>query len=208
MNTQNNTTFENCMNIHLLSFTLPKNILKEKDDVRVSITTMPEERKQHFTIESKKIYSVNHVFSINITEKTDKIIIVFRKKTILSENPIIASATLSLNKFKNVPKEQITNGILTSDVQTLNIYYPLQKQMKEEHCKNIERKVLGQMQVQLSFTVPYIEIEKNKKKKISNENKINKNNNQNDTKSKKIHMKKFGKKNSYDKLSEENDYLI
>ena len=61
-----------------------------------------------------------------------------KKKTLLSDNPIIDSAGLSLNKFKNVPKEQITNGVITSDVQTLNIYYPLQKQMNEEHTKNIK----------------------------------------------------------------------
>ena len=204
----NNSKFENGMIIHLLSFNLPKNIIDKEEEVRVSITTLPDEKKEHFTIEGKKMYNANHVFTLNVTNQTKTVVMVFRKKTFLQENPIIASAKLSLNNFKNVPKEQITNGVITSDIQTLNIYYPLQKQMNEEHSKNIKRKVLGEMQVQLSFTVPYIEIEKSKKKKLSNENKISKNNNHNDIKANKIHMKKFGKKNSYEKLSEANDYLI
>ena len=73
------------MNIHLLSFKLPKDVVKDKEEIRVSITTIPEENKEHFSIEGKKMYNANHVFSLNITNNTRKIIMVFRKKTIFDD---------------------------------------------------------------------------------------------------------------------------
>ena len=83
MNTsmQSNSEYQIGLNIHLLSFLLPNKLIHESDSVRVSVTTIPEENKQHFKIKGKKICSSNHVFSLNITNKTDRIVIVFRKKT-------------------------------------------------------------------------------------------------------------------------------
>lgn len=205
---QNNSNYQIGLNIHLLSFTLPPNLIKDREEVRVSITTMPELNKQHFYIHGKKMNCSNHVFAINITNATKHIVMVFRKKVLLSENPIIASKTIHVQDFQNFPTEPITSGTVSSDVKVLNIYYPLQQQKQEArdnrdnngiHEKHIKRKILGQMQVQLSFTTPYIMAEKSKSKK---------NNNKCDSKLSGNKVHKLGrkdKKGDYQKINNENN---
>ena len=111
---------------------------------------------------------------------------VFRKKNVLTENTIIASATIHLKKFINLTIEQITNDAIMTDVKILEIYYPLQKQIQEEQAnknanKQMKRKILGQMEIQLSFSTPYLNLDKektNKKEKKNFSKKINKNHKQ------------------------------
>ena len=111
---------------------------------------------------------------------------VFRKKNVLTENTIIASATIHLKKFINLPIDQITNDAIMTDVKILEIYYPLQKQIQEEQAnknanKQMKRKILGQMEIQLSFSTPYLNFDKektNKKEKKNFSKKINKNHKQ------------------------------
>lgn len=163
-------------NIHLISFQLPKNVIKENEDIRVSITTLPEESKQHFHLHGKKMLCTNHVFSLNVTNKTKKVIMVFRKKIFLHEDPIIASTIIYQEDFPKLPDDVDPSNIetMSTDVKTLNIYYPLQKQIQEEKAagkydktKKIDRKILGQMQIQLSFTSPYTSL-KHKHQKNNN----------------------------------------
>lgn len=205
MNTSN---YKIGLNIHLLSFKLSDKLIHDSDVVRVSITTFPEENKQHFEVKGKKIYCTNHVFALNITNQTDKIVLVFRKKSVLNENPIIASATLHLKKFVNLPIKEITTGMTSTDVKILDVYYPLQKQLQEEERKKgttnnsqMKRKVLGQMEVQLSFTTPYLQsIKEVEKKKHS---KLSKNNGQ--YKENKINISKKQKKNGgYEQINDDN----
>ena len=184
--TQNNSKYQIGLNIHLLTFKLPEKLVHDSDSIRVSITSFPEENKQHFYIKGKKINTSNHVFSLNITTKTDKIVIVFRKKNAIGEDPIIASATIHLKKFTELPIEQMTSGTKMTDVKILDIYYPLQKQIEEEQSKeqtnvttnkHMKRKVLGQMEIQLSFSTPYLNSNKEKTNKKENKQiskKINK----------------------------------
>lgn len=219
---QNDSIFEIGLNIHLLSFSLPNDLIKDRDEVRVSITTMPDESKQHFSLHGKKMNCSNHVFSLNITNKTKHIIMVFRKKTFLSENPIIGSVTIHTKDFPKIPRsvDQLCSGIINTDVKKVNIYYPLQKQIKEfeqqssvpqseeEIKKQIKRKVLGQMQIQLSFTAPYSNVNTDKIKKEKSESKKNAEPKKNSkTEKSKIHKSKKPSKNgNYEKLSDENGY--
>ncbi|KAK8875975.1 hypothetical protein M9Y10_006156 [Tritrichomonas musculus] len=209
---QTNTRFEIGLNIHLLSFSLPKDIIKDKDDVRVSITTMPDEIKQHFHVQGKKMNHSNHIFSLNITNQTKHIILVFRKKSFLNENPIIASVTIHTKDFPKIPQtlDQLCSGIINTDVKKINIYYPLQKQIQEmrelnpkiahktdeELRKEIKRKVLGYMEIQLSFTAPYVDYKVDEKK---NDKSSHKKNNI-------FKNKKYEKKGNYEKLTDENPY--
>lgn len=174
---QNNSKYQIGLNIHLLTFKLPEKLVHDSDSIRVSITSFPEENKQHFYVKGKKINTSNHVFSLNITNKTDKIVIVFRKKNAIGEDPIIASATIHLKKFTELPIEQMTSGTKMTDVKVLDIYYPLQKQIEEEQSKeqtnvttnkHMKRKVLGQMEIQLSFSTPYLNSNKEKTNKKEN----------------------------------------
>ncbi|KAK8845720.1 hypothetical protein M9Y10_020638 [Tritrichomonas musculus] len=203
---QNNSKYQIGLNIHLLTFKLPEKLIHDSDSVRVSITTFPEENKQHFYVKGKKINTSNHVFSLNITNKTDKIVMVFRKKNPLGDDPIIASATIHLKKFTELPIEQITCGTQMTDVKILDIYYPLQKQIQEEQSKeqtngtankNMKRKVLGQMEIQLSFSTPYLNSNKEKANKKENKNISKKMN-------KSYKPKKNGK---YEQITDENGYM-
>ncbi|KAK8897318.1 hypothetical protein M9Y10_015260 [Tritrichomonas musculus] len=212
--TKSNKIFPIGLNIHLLSFTLPKDVIKSKDDIRVSITTMPEQNKQHFHLHGKKMHCTNHVFSLNITNQTKRIIMVFRKKTFLSEDPIIASTIIYSLDFPKIPGDidRFESEPISTDVKTLNIYYPLQKQIREQggninnvQDKKITRKVLGQMQVQLTFTTPYTSV--SQKKTIKNNNKSNKisksdkhNNKNNGTK---LHKNKKG---NYEEINSQNQF--
>ena len=204
--TQNNSKYQIGLNIHLLTFKLPEKLIHDSDSVRVSITTFPEENKQHFYVKGKKINTSNHVFSLNITNKIDKIVMVFRKKNPLGDDPIIASATIHLKKFTELPIEQITCGTQMTDVKILDIYYPLQKQIQEEQSKeqtngiankNMKRKVLGQMEIQLSFSTPYLNSNKEKTNKKENKNISKKMN-------KSYKPKKNGK---YEQITEEKGYM-
>lgn len=209
---QLNNSFEIGLNIHLLSFTLPKNLIKNKEEVRVSITTMPDGRKQHFYLKGKKMYCSNHVFSINITNQTKNIIMVFRKKVFLSENPIIASKTIHLREYDCFPKQPIETGMISSEVRSVNIYYPLQKQKEEEvgnenfvckeNEKSFKRKILGQMELQLTFTPPY-EVDKKEKKKEEKKEKKEKKEEKNTGSIHKINKKSKNNNNEYTKIENE-----
>lgn len=111
------------LNIYVLSFTLPEYVIKPNDDVRVSITTLPEQVKQNFTIPAREMLHPRHAFQAGITQNTQKIIFVFRKKSFLDGDPIIASTTLNAKDFPKIILRP--NEIDECPVQTLNIYEPI-----------------------------------------------------------------------------------
>lgn len=165
------------LNIHLHSFSFDSNIVSPNDKIRVSITTIPEQNKQNFTIEAKKMNYVHHFFTVNITDQTKKVIFVFRKKSFIQNDPIIASTIIHDDQF---PK--ILNDTSDTEMKTIDIYESLQK-MKNHGIKspNESRKVLGQMKVQLTLTEAYqTETITNRNVKAkSQDNMYNNNNNEN-----------------------------
>lgn len=153
------TTFG--LNLHISSFDLPRNILKETDEVRVSITTIPDENKQAYVIPARKMKDSDITFHFNvniarndipkeyITMQTEKIIVVFRKKSFFSD-PIIASTIIPI---KELPKDVSQ----TPEQKVINIYVPLNKcendkVNRNDHSKN--RKIIGRMNVQMNLTEP------------------------------------------------------
>lgn len=175
MSSSRTKRFEIGLNIHLISISLPTDLIKSRDKIRVSITTMPEEVKQNFKIRGRKIKNLNHVFSLNVTNQTKKIVLVFRKKSLMEKNPIIASAIISASDLPQFPQsyDQLASGTYSTETKAINILDPLSKQIKEERQKRdemgadayskttnnnrINRKIIGQMQVQLAFTTPYLD---------------------------------------------------
>lgn len=159
------------LNLHLLSFDLPRNVIKEGDTIRVSITTMPEENKQHFSIPARRMRNANLNFNVNVKlpsegmpddfvfSGTEKIIICFRKKNSFWGCPIIASTVISSKEF---PKN-FTDPI---QVKTFNVYEPIQNGTRACHEDNsfigtyehqnrkqvkIDRRIIGRMQVEMSL---------------------------------------------------------
>lgn len=142
------------LNIHITSFKPPQYLIRDSTTVCVGIMTFPEEEKHIFEIKGKELNSSSLVFPINVTEKTDKIAILFNKKALIAENPIIATATFHFKELFNIPIQKIVNNKMSSDIKILDIHYPLKKQIKEERknkVKQFKRKVLGQMEVRLTF---------------------------------------------------------
>ena len=125
------------LNIHLKSFKLNSNIVNGSDKIRVSITTFPENNKEAFITEAKQMSFVHHFFTVNITDKTEKMVIVFRKIGFL-DNPIIASATIRSTELP-------TNDYENVEMKTMNLYEPLQTATKK-------RRIFGEMQIQFSLT--------------------------------------------------------
>lgn len=135
------------LNIHLQSLEFLNRIFQKNDKVRVSITTIPEDNKQAFIIDAKKMSNIHHFFTVNITPQTRKIVFVFRKKSFIQNDPIVASTIIHSDLF---PKEG--DYKTNTEMKIINIYEPLHG-MREPHgpSKN-ERKVFGRMYIQFSLT--------------------------------------------------------
>lgn len=132
------------LNIHLQSFQLNNNLINKTDKIRVSITTIPDENKEHFVIEAKKINNIHHFFNVNISKDTKKIMFVFRKKNYLQNDPIIASTIVSIDQL---PKS--ANDSSNTEMKNINIYEPLHN-IKNIKFANQGRRIFGQMQIQFS----------------------------------------------------------
>lgn len=134
------------LKIHLSSFVLKQNLVQGSDKIRFSISTIPDGSKEIYEMEAKKLFESHHFFSINITNETRKILFVFRKKSFMKNDPIIASTIVLANEF---PAPDNSNN---REVKTVKIFEPLQR------IKNIydeqNRKVLGSMDIRFEIAQP------------------------------------------------------
>lgn len=131
------------LRIDLQSFQFTNGLIQANDTVRVSITTLPENRKQALIIDAKKLKNFHHFFSINISYQTEKILFVIRKKNIVQNSPIIASTVIYSNQIPMSNDDQNNK-----EVKNINLYEPVQSLNKKSNKK---RKILGLMQVQFSL---------------------------------------------------------
>lgn len=130
------------LNIHLKSFKLNPSLASGSDKIRVSITTLPEKNKEAFIIEAKQMNFVHHFFTVNVTDRTERIIFVFRKVGFF-DDPIIASTIIYA---EDLPTKNPNNV----EMKTMKIFEPVQNENK-----NKARRVCGEMQVQLSLTTAF-----------------------------------------------------
>lgn len=129
------------LNIHLKSFDLKQNLVNSQDKILVSATTFPEKNNDAFVTGAKHMNSVNYDFKVNIADKTDGILIVFRKIKSENQTQVIASALIS---SKMIPINNSTNN----ETKVLKICEPTPKSNKDQ-------RVLGEMQIQLTLTKPF-----------------------------------------------------
>ena len=150
------------LKIHLFSFSLPKNLIKDTDNIRVSITSIPEKAKQYFYFQGKEMNSIDHIFDLNITNKTEEVIIVFRRKDFLENDPILASTIIHRSDFPLIPQNinDLSSDKKITPIRTIKILEPNHKHNQEQ---NKQRKTIGKMKAQLSLTVPFPEESDNKK---------------------------------------------
>lgn len=133
------------LNINLQSFSIQPDLLGPSDDIRVSITVVPDDNKQAFVINVKKISNANHVFTVNITEATKKIIFVFRRKWFSHDDPIIASAIIHSDEF---PKQ---GDAKNTEIKRFKLLEPLSRAKKYGYPNNFsKRMVFGEMRIQMT----------------------------------------------------------
>lgn len=134
------------LSIDLQSFQFSNGIIQANDTIRVSLTTLPEGRKQAISIDEKKLKNFHHFFSITITEQTEMILFVIRKKNFAQNDPIIASTTLKSSQFPRSVNDS-NNKIL----KNINLYEPIQHTRSLTDKSHKKRKILGLMQLQFSL---------------------------------------------------------
>ncbi|KAK8845867.1 hypothetical protein M9Y10_020793 [Tritrichomonas musculus] len=132
-----------CLNIQMQSFELKEGVVQDNDTIRVSVTTLPGEQKQAYSFEAKNMQTTRPFFSVKINEKTEKILIVMRKKSFSQKDPIIASTVIS---NKQIPMK--FNDIANTEMKTINLLEPLQNSGK----KNGNRKIIGKFDIQFSLS--------------------------------------------------------
>lgn len=137
------------LNIQLQSIKLSKDIVNENDTVRVSITTLPDGQKQAQTFEVKEMNASQPTFKIQMNDQTEKVIIVFRKKSFFGQAPIIASTTLK-SKDIHIFKELINN-----EHKKISIFEPIQnfnnKNNNMKTNENKSRRIVGTMEVDFTL---------------------------------------------------------
>lgn len=147
------------LSIDVQSFHFSNGIIQPNDTIRVSITTLPDERKQALTIEEKKLKNFHHFFTINISPQTERILFVIRKKNFAQNNPIIASTIINSNQYP-MSNDDKNNNIL----KNINLYEPVQK-LSGKSIK--DRKVLGMMRVQFSLVSQKKNYDNNNSSKVN-----------------------------------------
>lgn len=81
---------------------LSDSALRHKDDVRISITSLPGHQKDNFTIPSSKLVLINHEFTLQYDPTDTDILFNFRRKNFINGDPIIGK---SIIKLDSIPKD-------------------------------------------------------------------------------------------------------
>ncbi|KAK8838063.1 hypothetical protein M9Y10_036014 [Tritrichomonas musculus] len=136
------------LHVQMRSFKFASCIINYDDIILVSITVFPGDRKKRFSFAAEKIDEFFQFFTIKISEKTQKILIVFRKESFTLNDPIIASTTILGSK---IPK--ILNNSLNTEVKTILIYEPFHRK-GNNNISSDKRKVIGKLNIQFSLTKP------------------------------------------------------
>lgn len=183
-----------CLNIHLLSCSLPENLMSSRNDVRVTVFTFPEMKKQDHVIKAKNLQFPDLECPITITSQTQKIHIFFQKKNIINKGAIIAWTTIETADIPNLLLNSQNDDFdlsISPELQSLNIYKPTSAKMNEkEFVLNPEffgnssytiEDVSGQIEVQLTVTDPFLtdesDLSKNNMKRDNKKRHLNNNSN-------------------------------
>lgn len=133
------------LNIQLQSIEFFNGIVQESDSIRVSLTTFPDEQKLNTSVEVKNLKTDFPCFTVNISDKTEKILLVFRKKYLVQRDPIIASTVITFNDF---PK--LTHNSTNNVVKTFDLLEP-RKKMANKQNSEATRKIVGRAEVKLEL---------------------------------------------------------
>ena len=135
------------LNICVLSFDFPNNLTQENDKIRVSVTSLPDRQKFAETFDAKQISFAHPCFTFKFNDKTNQILLVFRKLSIFQKDPIIASTVIKGDQF---PKS--IDDLTNNELKTIEVYEPVQKMAsKDNSLAGRKKKVLGKATIKLSL---------------------------------------------------------
>lgn len=80
---------------------LSDSVLSFKDDIRISITSLPTHQKENFVIPIAKIALINHEFAIQNDPADTEVLFNFRRKNFINGDPIIGKSLLKKNTIPN-----------------------------------------------------------------------------------------------------------
>ena len=140
------------LNLYLHSIQLSNDLVRPNDKIRVSITTIPEKIKQAFIIDAKKINDIHHVFSVNITDQTSRIIFVIRRKNFIQNDPIISSTIINANQFPKFNKESAK-----TEIKFINLYEYIRNQ-QNINKDDVDRRIIGLMKINFSVTEKFLKM--------------------------------------------------
>lgn len=129
------------------TFKLSKAIVRDNDTIRVSVTTIPDEQKQVYSFDAKKMKTVHPFFSVAINDKTEKLLIVVRKKSFSKKDPIIASAVINGGQFPIKLNDQNNMGM-----KTISLLEPICQQPDDNSKSSSKREVVGKIVLQFIIT--------------------------------------------------------
>lgn len=132
------------LKMQMQSINLSKEIIGENDTIRVSITTVPDGQKQAQTVEVKKLAINQPSFKIKFNDKTEKIIVVFRKIGLFTGDHIIASTVLH-SKDIHIFKEMINSEHFKAP-----IFEPIQN-CKNNNVNGKNRRIVGCMEIEFTL---------------------------------------------------------
>lgn len=137
------------LTVYFQTLQLDNSIVRSNDKVRVNIITIPDNKKQSFIIELKRINQSNHFIRLNITEQTKKLLFILEKKNFFQNDPIIASKVITT---KNIPNSPIDSKNM--EVKMFNLYAPVASN-KSESFKEQNRKIIGKMKIQFFLSTQF-----------------------------------------------------
>lgn len=151
--TDQNNKIDVGLKIHIFSFSFNKNLIKEIDDIRMSITTKPDKRKQYFYFNGKQFLNNDLVCTLNITNEANEIYIVIRKKNFIEGHPIIGSTIINSNNLPKIPQSinQLSIDKKETDIITLKILNSFEPHNNDFYSN---RNIIGEMKVQISVIPP------------------------------------------------------
>lgn len=145
------------LDIQLCSFDLNKKIYNV-DDINVSVSIIPDGRIQHFYINGKNFKKEQHSLTVNITDKTEKVVLTFKKHNILLEDSYIGYAIINRNEFIQPKKD--------SETQQISILKLRTNKRKGRHNNDVQdgKSIVGHINVQFQLMNTFPERKNNGKK--------------------------------------------
>lgn len=142
------------LDIHLCSFELDKKI-HNRDDINVSVSIIPDGKIQYFYIDGNNFKKNQHSFTVNISDKTQNIVMLFKKHNVLLEDSYIGYAYISRNDIAQASK--------SGEIELI----PIINKKPSNPFKKVNRSdqnIAGNIKVQFKITDPFPERKNNGKK--------------------------------------------